>query len=263
MPEEPQNSGTPQPNPSQPSGEVTNPNGAPATPSEPSAPSAPAAPAAPSTPETPPSTPSLSDEQISSIKADVSKDVAGKVSQEVSKSVIEKIGEALGLTKKEEDALPTNAQELQKAIDSAVEKKVSELSKSAEEQDQQEQEDYNKAVENTVNGWHLQYNQLAAAGKVPAIKDANNLQDEGMVARRKLIMAIGKIIEEVRKTDPNSNYIPSISEALIRFPDVLKAPPGADLPISGNTASREGGEAINYHEDVHGKSVQEIIDQGE
>ena len=93
------------------------------------------------------------------------------------------------------------------------------------------------------------------------IKNPSDPSDEGVAARRKLITAIGGIIDEVRKINPNSDYTPSISEAMVRYPTVLSAPPGADLPISGNTAVRESEDSFAYDKDVAGKSFQEIIDE--
>ena len=125
--------------------------------------------------------------------------------------------------------------------------------------DEEEKQGQQERIDNTIKGWHSQYNQLASLGKVPAIKNASDTADEGVVARRKLILGIGKIIEEIRKTDPTSEYVPSVSEVLVRFPDILKAPPGADLPISGNTAVRENETSFSYDKDVKGKTFEQIV----
>ena len=199
----------------------------------------------------------LSEEQVASMQEKITKDVSG----EVSKSVIQKIGDALGLTKKEEEALPTDPATLKKLVDEAVTKRFERVSTDAEKQEQEDVTARQGRIDNIVKGWHFQYNDLSRIGRVPAIKNLNDTTDEGVVARRKLIMAIGRIIDEVRKTDPNSDHVPSISEAMVRYPGVLSAPPGADLPISGDTAVREGEATISYEKDVAGKSFEQIVDQ--
>ena len=117
-------------------------------------------------------------------------------------------------------------------------------------------------IDNTVKNWHFQYQELARLNKVPAIKDPTDPEDEGINARKRLIIGIGNIIDEVRKTNPNSDYTPSVSEALVRYPNILKGVPGDDLPISGNTVYRDGGSKLSYDKDIKGKSFQQIVDQG-
>jgi hypothetical protein len=222
-------------------------------------------------PETPPTTPvqpepvqmkpdkPMSDEQLASITESVTKDVSGKVS----KSVIQKIGDALGLTKKEEEELPTDPIALKKLVDQEVTKRFDKVSEDSERQQKEDETARQGRVDGIVTGWNFQYNELSKIGKVPAIKNVNDTNDEGVKARRKLITAIGNIIDEIRKVNPNSDYVPSISEALVRYPQVLQAPPGANLPISGNTAVRETEDSFSYEKDIAGKSFQQIIDEGE
>lgn len=210
------------------------------------------------TPPVEESKPSLSEEQVASMRKDITEEVSG----DVSKSVIQKIGDALGLTRKEEEKLPTDAESLKKLIDAEVGKQFSRVSKDAEKQDREDADTRQTRIDSTIKGWHFQYNELARIGKIPVIKDAVDTNDEGIVARRKLILAIGKIIDEIRQADPNSDYIPSVSEALVRFPNILKGPPGGDLPISGNTAVRESTDSFSYEKDVAGKSFEQIVNEG-
>jgi hypothetical protein len=234
----------------------------PVTPSEPTTPPTP--PVTPPTPPTPPAEPlkpSLSEEQVASMKADIAKDVSGEVTKEVSKGVIQKIGEALGLTKKEEEKLPTDAVELKKLVGEEVTKRFDRVSEDADKEEKDDASERQTRIDNTIKGWHFQYNQLASLGKVPVIKNNTDANDEGVEARRKLIMAVGNIIDEIRKLDPTSEHIPSISEVLVRFPNVLTGPPGADLPISGNTAVRENEDSFSYEKDIAGKSFEQIVEQ--
>jgi len=201
----------------------------------------------------------LSEEQANKLREDITKDVEGKVSEQVSKSVIQKIGEALGLTKKEEDSLPTDKETLQKIIDAKVSEKFEHLSKESEQQEKYEEQARQQKTQEIVRSWHRQYNDLARLGKVPVIKNPTDQNDPGVVARRKIIMGIGKLIDEQKQSDPTNSYTPSISDVLLRAPDILKAPPGADLPISGDTSVRENQDSFSY-KDIHSKSFQEIID---
>jgi hypothetical protein len=213
----------------------------------------------PVTPPAQPLKPTMSEKAVAELREGITKDVSG----EVSKSVIQKIGDALGLTKKEEEELPKDPKALKKLVDSAVTKRFEKESEAAGEQVKVDGQNRQGRIDNIVKTWHFQYNELARLGKLPAIKNVNDTNDEGVVARKKLIRTIGNIIDEINKVNPNSDYVPSISEAMVRFPTVLAAPPGADLPISGNTAIRENEDSFSYEKDVAGKSFEQIVDEGE
>ncbi len=201
----------------------------------------------------------MSEEQVASLKKGITEDVSG----EVSKSVIQKIGEALGLTKKEEvDNLPTDAEALKKIVDTEVTRRFEKETQDTVKQQKQEATNHQNRIDGTVRNWHTQYSELSRLGKVPVIKNEADEQDEGVEARKKIILAMGGIISEMQKVNPNSDYLPSISEVLVRFPNVLKGPPGADLPISGNTAVRENADSFSYEKDIAGMTFDQIIDQG-
>lgn len=181
-----------------------------------------------------------------------------EVSGEVSKSVIEKIGEALGLTKKEEAALPTNAEELQKVVDAKVQEALESRDRKYQEEQTQTQKAQEARVDGIITGWHTEYDRLAAVGKVPAIKDPDNPEDPGVKARRELILGIGDIIAEERKL--GIVRTPALSEVLLNEPTRLKGIPGADLPISGNSAVRE--EPANYsNKEIRSKTFQQILSE--
>ena len=98
----------------------------PTPPADPVVPSTPEVPATPpvTPPESPtvptppvtPEAPGMSEEQVASIRKDITESVSG----EVSKSVIQKIGDALGLSKKEEEELPKSVAEIKKLVDTEV-----------------------------------------------------------------------------------------------------------------------------------------------
>ncbi len=199
----------------------------------------------------------LSDDQVSSLKDSITKDVSGKVSQEVSKSVIEKIGEALGLTKKQEEALPTDPQSLQRVVDERIKAGIEQFKNEQKQEVEQSQQTYQERVKEIQTGWFTQYDQLARSGKVPMIKDANDTNDAGVLARRRIILAIGSEIEKLRAN--GDTYIPSISDVILQNPNVLRGDvAGADLPISGNTAVKEQPFS---NQEIRNKSMAQIASE--
>lgn len=197
----------------------------------------------------------ISDEQASSLKESISADLSAKVGEEVSKSVIAKIGDALGLTKKQEEALPTDPKDLQKIIDQKVEEKFKNISTEASEHEKQEKEDRQKRIDGIVTGWYSQYNQMARLGKVPAISKQDDPNDKGVVVRRKIITAIGKMID--KNKSEGVEYTPSVADVLVSIPNILSAPPGADLPIGGNTSNNDDSTKFSHNE-IHGGSFESI-----
>lgn len=202
---------------------------------------------------------SISDDQISSLKSQITKDVEGKVSSEVSQSIIAKIGTALGLTKQEEEKLPTDAETLKKIVDEQVQAGINQYKTEVEEQESRSIEEREQQINQVITGWHSQYDQLSRMGKVPKVENQSDPNDKGIVARRKIIMAIGKMIEQNKKD--GVRYTPTVSDVLLASPNVLSAPPGADLPISGNTHVREDDSAFTNAE-IRNKSFAEIARGG-
>ncbi|MHC4269161.1 MAG: hypothetical protein ACYSTS_11935 [Planctomycetota bacterium] len=197
----------------------------------------------------------LSEDQAASLKKDISKDVADKVSKKVSKTIISKIGEALGLTKTEEEKLPSDPEKLQKFVESLIEKSMEKEREKLGEEAKQTQAEQKKKINTIVNNWFSQYNRLSQAGKVPAIKNVSDPNDPGVQARKRIITYIGQMVEKLKES--GSDYTPSIADALLENPRVLSGPAGATLPISGNTASTENSETFKY-DDMHRKSFEEI-----
>ena len=209
----------------------------------------------PSAPAEPSPPPKISDEQISGLKDEITKDISGKVSEEVSKSVIDRIGDALGLTKKETKELPSDPEELKKIVDDRVQERLDEIEKSAKEAETTEESQRQEQIDGIIKGWHGEYSALAQAGKVPEVKNASDADDPGVQARRKLILSVGKIIEADKAK--GIQRTPSLSEAFLINPGVLTGPPGADLPISGNTNVQEKEGAFTNKE-IHGKTIEQL-----
>lgn len=205
------------------------------------------------TPTTPVSQPTS--ETSAQLREVIDKDTEGGIIERVSKSVTERVAKALGLTQKQEERLPTDADALKQLIDRSLNDRLERLSSKAREQEETAEKDYQQKVNSIVDGWNWQYQRLADSGKVPKIKDVNDRIDSGVQAKRKIILYIGKMIENLKAQ--GSNYVPTIADALLENPDVLSAPPGADLPISGNTAVMEGEDSFKY-EDIASKSFEEI-----
>ena len=201
----------------------------------------------PATPTPPATPPAFSEEESTKLKEEISKGV--------SESVIQKIGKALGLTKEEEEGLPKSKEALTKLVSEGVQaefkRRDAEVDKEDKETDKQRQD----RVDGIVRGWHSQYEAVGRAGKVPKVENAQDPNDKGVVARRKIILGIGKIREENKKQ--GIDHIPTISEVLLTYPNILSGPPGADLPISGNTRVKEEGDSFTYPE-LHEPTFEEI-----
>lgn len=210
------------------------------------------------TTETSQSQPSISDDQVSSLKTSIAKDVEGSLADKVSKSVTEKIATALGLTKDEEEQLPKDAESLKRIVDEQVSQRLEEQNQQLEQEEQKTQQQRQQEINSIVTNWNQQYSRLAQQNPdIPKIEKAGDKSDAGEQAKRKIILHIGKMINDLRARGDNS--IPSVHEALIDNPKLLEGVEGADLPISGNTASRENEESFKYQEDIAGKSFEQIV----
>lgn len=247
---------------------TSSPTPAPSTAPE-SAPTPEPAPAPPTTPPVaPPATPPTvppepapaapaSEEAATKLREDITKDVEEKVTKTVSETVIQKIGKALGLTKEEEKDLPKDPESLKKLVDEKVQEafkaRDEEMGKVSSETEKERQ----GRVDNIVKGWHSQYESLARAGKVPKIENAQDPNDKGVQARRKLILAIGRAIDQNKQQ--GIQHTPTVGEVLLTTPDVLTGPPGGDLPISGNTQVREESDSFT-HEELRKKSFEDIAE---
>lgn len=174
------------------------------------------------------------------------KEISDGVSDSVSKSVIQKIGDALGLTKKEEEALPSDKKSLEALVDQKFQEKMTAYSQEQQQEQEKSKQEYNEKVKGVVTGWRSQYNELARLGKVPPIKDYNN-KDEAKVWRN-VMLGIDKIIKDGKAQDPSYSYVPTVSDVLLRYPTIAKGAPGADLPISGNTGAMESTKDFEYGE---------------
>lgn len=200
--------------------------------------------------------PSLDQNTADKLRQEISQDVTKSVSDTVSKSIIERIGSALGLNKQEqEEEIPKDPEALKKFVNDQVQARLKDQKDQEQSQVQQTQEQRQQQIDTIITGWHSQYEALARMGKLPKIEDSSNKDDKGVVARRKLILEVGKIIDENKQN--GIQYTPTIQDALMVNPQVVNGVPGANLPISGNTSSANSGEAFSNKE-IRGKSFLEI-----
>jgi len=210
--------------------------------------------------ETPtPVAPAFDAEAASKLKADISKDVTESVSNTVSQSIVERIGKALGLSKEEaKDELPKDPKELESFINEKVQNQLKAERENVEYASAENEKQRQERIDSIITDWHSQYESLSRMGKVPKVEDAKNTDDKGLQARKKLIQQIGKMIDENKKN--GIQYTPTVQDALLANPSIMDGVPGADLPISGNTSSRENGAAFSNKE-IRGKSFLEIAAQ--
>ena len=198
-------------------------------------------------PTTPPAAPVVDPVKLEEIKADLTKTAT--------KGIMEKLGKALGFSKEETQELPQTKEELGKLIDKSIKDAFTKQREDQTAETQETQEAQDERVDTIVKGWHSEYQALSQANRVPKIIDPNSETDPGVMARKRLIQGIGKIIS-VEKAK-GIQRTPAISEVLVINPKALSQPAGADLPISGNTGS-ESNEAGFSNADVHSKSMAQL-----
>lgn len=187
--------------------------------------------------------------------------VSEKVSEKVSKTVVERIGEALGLTKKQEEKLPENPEELRKLIEENSERKVKEILDSKAKEYQNQEEERQKQLEEGSKRfqilWKSQYDALAEAGKVPKIVNPDDPNDPGRQAKTKLLVKLSEIIRENEAN--NRDEVPTIKEIFYEYPEVLSEKvPGANLPVSGGGRNPSATSGYSYKE-VHDSSFEDLL----
>jgi len=182
------------------------------------------------------------------------------VSEKVSKSVIEKIGEALGLNKKEEAKIPTDPEELKRFVEENSKKTVEQILGDKQKQEQEVIQKREKELEEGSKRyqslWTNQFEHLVSLGKVPKIEDSNNKDDAGRQAKTKLLTKLYEVIQENEKN--GIDEVPTLKEIYYEYPEVLKnTVAGGNTPISGGGRSHVSGGS-NYN-DIHNSSFEDIL----
>lgn len=209
-------------------------------------------------PQTTPQTAApLSQEKLDEIKADVEKTTTEKVS----KSVIARIGEALGLTKKEEEEeVPTDPKKLGEYIDRRVEDKTKEVLKSrdaeTEETTKEQEEKLQEGAKNFQETWAYQYTEMATLGNVPKIEKPQDPQDPGNVAKSRLLLKLKEVLDENEKN--GVDYVPSLWEIMSKYPNVLKTA-GANVPVSGRGRTTADAPRMPYDK-LHKTSIETMVE---
>ncbi len=213
-------------------------------------------PTTPSPQTTPQPVAPISQEELDKLQASVEKTTTEKVS----KSVISKIGEALGLTKKEqEEEVPTDPKKLKEYIANVAKKQTEEILKSKEtataETTKEQEEKLQEGAKNFQQVWAYQYVEMANLGNVPKIEKPQDPQDPGNVAKARLLLKLKEVLDENKKN--NVDYVPSLWEILSRYPNVLKTA-GANVPVSGGGRTSVDNARISY-EKLHATPIEEMI----
>jgi len=185
------------------------------------------------------------------------------IEEKVSKSVLTKIAEALGLNKKEEAKLPTDPNELAKFIQENARKGTEEVLTQREQAEQKARQDQEaqttEGATRFQNLWKTQFEQLAEAGKVPKIVNAEDKNDQGNIAKVRLLTQLKKMIDE--NAAKGIDYVPTLKEVFYEHPEVLTTATtiGTTAPISGGgraTINNQGG--LSYKE-LHNTNIEDLI----
>lgn len=214
---------------------------------------------------TPQPTPPVSPEPVSPAVQPQTPIDTTAIEEKVSKSVIDKIGEALGLTKKEaEQQIPTDPQELAKYVQENTKKTVEQILGDKEKQEREAQESQQKQIQEGEQKfqtlWHNQFTELAETGKVPKTVNPQDVNDPGNQVRVKLLTKLSQVIRE--NEAKGIDYVPTLKEIFYEFPEVLQAETttGADVPVSGGGRSMAQGQTGEYNR-IHNADVEDLVKQ--
>lgn len=204
----------------------------------------------------------------------ISEETAKKIMDEtMKKAPIEdgKPDEALIAPWDKEKRVPKDYDEI---TDWAIEKnrimseRRAEADKAKTEETTKAQEDYNKQQVDNFNKYTLdQFADLAAAGKIPSVKNPNNPDDPGVAAQRELL----QIMLEVNLERQKEHKLPIYSVKEIYYEHLpededmeepVKEVAGADAPVSaGRMPVGTEDKEIDYTE-IHKKPLTQILLDG-
>ena len=196
--------------------------------------------------------------------AKIASDVEATVSEKVEKSVLAKIGEALGLTKKEEAKLPTDPEELRKLIEENSERKVKEIlnerDKQTTETEKARQAEIEQGSQRYTQLWNSQFDQLSSSGKVPKIENKDDPNDKGVIAKRNLLL---KLKERIDYNQAHGiDEVPTLKEIYYEYPEAVRGGTrlGNDAPVLGD--DRIGGSGSYTYKDIHNSTEEDILKNG-
>ena len=217
-------------------------------------------PVSPTTPPAAPITPPVAPPTPPAPPVPAPIDVA-KVEEKVTKGVLAKIGEALGITKKESDKLPTDPAELKAYIDKSGTEAAKAILKEKEDAEVKAEETYDKSITQGAKEyqelWTRDYNELAKIGRAPAIVNAADANDPGIIARSKIMLKVKEVMDQNRAA--GLDVVPTMWEIMSRFPDVLtlETITGANVPISG--AGKNVPTTTPDYDRIHNTPMTEMV----
>ena len=204
------------------------------------------------TPTTPPVTPSV----------DTTKLEGSMIEAKVSRSVLQKIAEGLGITKKDEEKLPTDPIELKKYIDSAGKKQAEAILTAKDKEDTQVKADQAKKLEEGSKTfqsmWTHDYSEMIKVGMVPPITNAEDTNDLGNVAKTKILVKLSEVLKQ-NETD-GVDYVPTMWEIMSRHPNLLRTETtaGVNSPVSGG--GRIAGGAVDHsYQRIHNTPIEDMV----
>ena len=227
-------------------------------------------PVTPPTPEsqvaTPPPTPAPSPSQTLSNDADelkaIGERIEGSITEKVEKSVFDRIGKALGLTKEEEEQLPTDPKELAKFVREESKKGVQEIFSEQERAEQQRLADHDKQTSEGAQKyqqlWAGQYNELASRGMVPPI---TNPADPNDIGNRAKVIILTKLYQVLKDNEANGvDYVPTIKEIFYENPNIFRTETtaGANVPVSGGGRVTAPNNGLTY-EQMHKSDIDDLV----
>lgn len=206
-----------------------------------------------------PATPPI---DVEAIKKELTENITGTVQKEVA----EKIAKALGLTKEQEEQLPTDPKALLELVKSEATKATQAILDEQHTTDAKVAADRAKNIEagaaSFVKLWDGQYDQLAESGKVPKIAlpatDPNYMNDPGYLAKQRIL---GKLKEIVLQNEMDGvDYVPTLKEVFYENPNIIniETKTGANVPVSGGGRVTTPNQGLSY-EQLHNTPVEELV----
>jgi len=172
------------------------------------------------------------------------------ITEKVSKGVLAKLSEAFGLTKKEEEQLPTDPKELLKLAEErgseAAKKVLEDREEDARFQQESQEKQITEGAQKFQQLWLNQYKDLANANRVPQIVNAQDPNDPGNVAKVQILTRLKQILDENQAN--GIDYVPTLKEVFYETPNILSTATttGANVPVSGGGRTTSSTNGLAY-----------------
>jgi hypothetical protein len=213
-------------------------------------------------------------EDVEALKKEIA-DLKNEVStqtEKMSKEMVGKLSDVFGLKKSEdpkdqtpwdkEGRQPTWTEALEYTAEKTHERIKSDLEtveKQEKEQAKTQEENQVKFNENINKYWDTQIDELVAAGKLPAVKDAKDEKDEGKLFRIELFKTMVEVNKEreAKGLDAISNLKEIYYE---HFKAPTEQPAGENAPVFGavHGGATNTAEKVPYNE-FHRQGIEDIV----